>query len=85
MVIVRSAGGFAGSHLSSVKPPFWFRCRLGELGQERENATFYLAPSLHCFSNSRWWPEQLIGIYTHPAKIHLHCRLEWLRMKEIDK
>ena len=37
--------------------------------------TFYLAPTLHCFSNSRWRPEQPMGISTRPAEIRLHCRL----------
>ena len=73
---------------SSVKPPFWIRWRLRELGRECENGgpnfssslplaweTFYLAPTLHCFSNSRWRPEQPMGISTRPAKILLHCRL----------
>ena len=32
-----SAGGFGGFHLSSVKPPFWIRWRLRELGRECEN------------------------------------------------
>ena len=27
-------GGFGAFHLSSVKPPFWIRCRRGELGRE---------------------------------------------------
>ena len=32
-----SAGGFGGFHLSSVQPPFWIHCRLGELERECEN------------------------------------------------
>ena len=35
--LARSAGGFGGFHLWSVKPPFWIRWRLRELERECEN------------------------------------------------
>ena len=42
--IACSAGSFCGFHLSSVKPPFWIRWRLGELG--RELAKRFTTPQL---------------------------------------
>ena len=63
-----SAGSFGGFHLSSVKPPFWICWRLGEDWGENVGGGFYLAPTLHCFSNSRWRPEQLMGISTRSSR-----------------
>ena len=49
-------GGF---HLSSVKPPFWIYCRLGELGRERGR--------VHCFSN-RPFPSSLVPLFQSESK-----------------
>ena len=77
---------FSSFDLSSVLPPFWIRCRLGELGREWQNVPptlgkLFTSPQLSTVFlfqdgglNIRWK-----YISTRPAKIRRHCRLCWTK------
>ena len=53
---------------------FIFRMLSRHFGFAEDWENFYLAPTLHCFSNSRWRLKQPMGT-TRSAEIRLHCRL----------